>query len=194
MKVFKMTLKILVNHLASIFLAFVMMLFLGFLSNSIKIFSFIATLIYIGLIYSAGWNVGRKDTRKLPDCNPDVKKAVKAGLIFACIPLVLLIFRVICPYVFPLQWRPYGEGYTMIQTLHTITQISDMSYRIFFFPCIGFMQNGDLLSYALPILIVPVITPLGYIVGLKRFSVTEQYIPKIFYQDKKIKQSDKKNK
>lgn len=194
MKVFKMTLKILLNHLAAIFLAFVMMLFLSFLSSSIKIFSLIATLIYAGLIYSAGWNVGRKDTRKLPGCEPDVKKAVKAGLIFACVPLALLIFRVICPFVFPLQWRPYGEGYTMIQTLHTVTQVVDMSYRIFFFPCIGFMQDGDLLSYALPILIVPVMTPLGYMVGLKRFSVIEQYMPKVFYKDKNPASTEKKTK
>ncbi len=193
MKVFKMILKLLVNHLAAVFITFVMMLFLSFLSGYMMTFSLIATLIYAGLIYSAAWNVGRKDTRKLPDCEPDVKKSVKAGLIFACIPVVLLLFRVICPFVFPLQWRPYGEGYTMIQTLHTVTQASDMIYRIFFFPCIGFMQKGDLLSYALPILIVPVMTPLGYVVGLRRFSVMEQYIPKMFYKDRKGEQANKKN-
>lgn len=194
MKLFKMTLKILANHAAAVFLTFVMMLFLSFLSNNIVIFSVIATLIYAGLVYSAGWNVGRKDSRKLPDCVPDVKKAVKAGLIFACIPFVLLIFRVICPFVFPLQWRPYGEGYTMIQALHPVTQIADMSYRIFFFPCIGFMQKGDLLSYVLPILIVPVLVPVGYIIGLKRFSIIEQYMPKVFYKDKNSASLNKKNK
>ncbi len=194
MKTFKMILKILLNHAASVFITFIMMLFLGFLSGSIMIFSVIATLIYVGLIYSAGWNAGRRDSRKLPDCVPDVKKAVRAGLIFACIPLVLLIFRVICPFVFPMQWRPYGEGYTMIQTLHTVTQVADMAYRIFFFPCIGFMQKGDLLSYALPILIVPVLVPIGYVVGLKRFSVMEQYMPKVFYKDKRGEQNGKKSK
>ena len=184
MKTFKMFLKILGNHLLGIFLSIVMILFLGFLTGNLKLFSVFTTLIYIALMYSAGWNVGRKDVRKLPGCEPDIKKAVKASLLFAVIPVALLAFRVICPFVFPLQWQPYGEGFQMIQVNHPVTQISNIIYLIFFAPCIGFLQTGELLYYILPILIVPIFVPVGYLVGLRKFSIMDKYLPKVFYQNK----------
>jgi|GEM_PF-2814062 len=191
---------------------------LGFESGNL-IFGLGLLCIYAIIIYSTGWNLGRLDSRMttpknendkpqfLHRENPSVRleRVITASLIAAMPALILLMLRLIAPYIFgdsaitiatnarelvidyrtaldePTMFAMVGTYYE--QTTITIVTIFDLAYRIWMLP--GLLFFNSLPTYGIPILIIPIFTILGYITGCKRFSLVEKIYPKIIYQREK---------
>lgn len=143
--------------------------------------------IYAACIYSAGWNAGFRDSRKVGESVPNVKMACVVAGLTCVIPVVLLVLRVTAYHVNPTSWRPYGKGYEMILTPSTFLLATDIIYRLYNFYLISFLSDGSLGMYILPILFPVIIYPISYIVGLTRFSVIEKYLPFLIYKPKNKK-------
>lgn len=156
-----------------------------FLTKYPYLYSGIFTAVYIIVIYNAGWDMGMRDSRKIGEFNPSIKRAVLVGLLSSVISVILFIFRVICPFVFPRIWSASGVGFELMLTDHPVTVIVDVLYKLWFFPCSGFMGKGDFIGYLLPILIIPVVTVISYLFGLKKISWFVKYYNKLVYKDKK---------
>ncbi|MCL2838711.1 MAG: hypothetical protein FWE04_06580 [Oscillospiraceae bacterium] len=191
---------------------------LGFESGNL-IFGLALLCIYAIIIYSTGWNFGRLDSRMTVPKNehekpqflhreePSVRleRVITASLIAAIPALILLMLRLIAPYIFgdaaitiATNPRELVIGYitaldeptmfTMVgiyyeQTTITIVTIFDLVYRVWMLPGLLFFNN--LSTYGIPILIIPIFTVLGYLTGCKRFSMVEKIYPKIIYKREK---------
>lgn len=177
---------VLKNHIIAVLIALIFSIPFSYISTVIpKIYNTILLLIYIAIIYSAGWNMGKKDSRKIEGYYPNIKRAVLIGLASATITAALLAFRVAAPHIF-------GQTYAVNPTNGSALELvdaggavaADVIYRIWLYPCLGFMPLGDFWSYLAMGLIIPFFVPIGYIVGLKRFSVIEKFYPKLIYKSK----------
>lgn len=185
----KKTLKRFGSFLGTEASAVLICIILGFALSALikdaKIVSVITALIYISMLYSGGWNEGRRDSRKVGESFPDFKGAVKAAFLCSAITLLLLIIRIAVYHIKPQSWGPYGEGHEMILVKSGALVICDVIYRLWNYPFIGFMSSGTLAAYSFPLLFPIIIYPLSYKVGLTRFSIIEKYIPRLVYKPKK---------
>jgi len=186
--------KIIWNHVMSIALTLFLMLFVfSWLLGGELVWELVLgvamTYIYALMMYSAGWNFGRLDSRRTADSgvngeekflhgeNPIVrrKRVITASLLATIPSLILLGFRIAAPSMF-------SEAAVFI--IH-------FAYFVWMPPCFAFFSSLGTayspvtLGYFLPILIMPVFVVFGYIVGLKRFSVIEKVFPKILYKREK---------
>lgn len=184
-KILKMYKGLLSNHFIAILIILLFSLPLLALIKSDAVYTTIACLIYVMMIYSAGWNMGFRDTRKVGESFPNIKGAFIAAGLSAVIPAVLLVFRVLVYHINPTAWRPYGEGHEMILTSSPMLVISDIIYKLYHYYFVTFMRSGSLGIYILPIFIPVIIYPIGYLVGLTKFSITERYLPFLIYKPKK---------
>lgn len=172
---------------SGLFLSLIVGFALTVLISSAKVVSAITTVIFASMVYSAGWNEGRRDSRKVGESFPDFKSAVKAALMCGGITLVLLLVRIAVYHIKPTSWAPVGEGYEMVVVKSGALAACDIIYRLWNYYFIGFMLDSTLLSYFLPVLFPVLIYPAAYKVGLKRFSVIERYLPQLVYKPKKNK-------
>lgn len=177
---------VLKNHIIIVLTALIFSIPFSYISNFVPtVYGIIWLWIYVAMIYSAGWNIGKKDSRNIPGYYPNVKRAVLIGLVSASVTAVLFLFRVIAPYVFePVYMANPANGSQMELVDSGGIVFANIAYRIWLYPCLEFMPDGDFWSYIIMGLIIPVFVPIGYIVGLRRFSIVDKFYPKILYRRK----------
>lgn len=179
----------LATHASAVFLTLILSLPIMSVIKNDTVLAVLAVLLYAMMMYSAAWNKGFRDSRKVGESFPNFK-AVIIGILLACIvPVVLLALRVTAYHVNPYTWRPMGEGSEMIKTTSGFVLITDIIYRIYFIFAVGLLKGGRLGSYILPMFIPGIFYIIGYAVGLTRFSIMEKYLPFLIY---KPKNKDKK--
>lgn len=144
------------------------------LLNSGWLLTAVSMLVYLSAIYLCGWNEGFRDSRKLGDVVPDVPRAVKVALMASVLPVILLIIRVVA----------YHLCVSSGQQMTLLLRITDVIYKLYNFYFTGFMMSGSLISYIIPIIIMPVVYVVGYVMGTKRIDLSEKFLPKILYKKK----------
>jgi len=174
-KVLALTWKIICAQFASIFLSFMFMILLGNLTDKMGITNICLILIWFGAIYSVGWNKGKKDSRKITGVKPDVKSNALAGLLCSGVTFVFLLIRIAAFHI--------AAGGN-VENNPGILVASDIIYRLWNFPYISFMQSGTLLAYSVPVLFQFVVYTISYMIGLKRFSIIDNILPKVLYKKK----------
>ena len=130
------------------------------------IYSCITAVWFLSKIYSIAWENGKKDGRNTP-AHP--YKAVN-GFVFGIISVVPSIVI------------------TIIYELTFNGEISRVLYNLYLSTFIGFIDGFSRtpLWISMVIYLVIVVTSgVGYIVGKRKFSVLETYLPKIVYKQKK---------
>lgn len=184
--VFKGVRSVWLNHIVAVLIALICSIPFSYISRLIPtIYSSIMLFIYVAIIYSSGWNIGKRDSRRIPGYYPNVKRAVIIALVSTSITVALLIFRVIAPYIFDRVYVANPLNGSQLELADSGGMIAaNVLYRLWLYPCAGFMPDGNFTAYVLMGLIIPVFVPLGYIVGLRRFSVIEKFYPKLIYKPK----------
>jgi len=96
----------------------------------------------------------------------------------------------------------YGYGYQYKYIYHPVLEpvkiavagFTNLIYVFWMPPALAFFQvfggnfnSGINILYILPIFIIPIFVPLGYIVGRTRFSIIEKVFPKIIYKKRAAK-------
>ena len=178
---------IIVTELSAIFISFIFGVVIMYGVKNTYICSGLTMLLYISMMYSAGWREGKKDSKKLSDNFPNVKRAYIVSLIAGGITAILLLARVFAYELNPTRWAPYGTGFELIRVKSGVLMTFDIIYKVWNFYFIGFMNDELIITYLLPVFFPVLIYPIGYMVGLKRFSITEKYMPWILYKPKNKK-------
>ena len=174
-KVLSLTWKIVCAQLASVFLSFMFIILLGNLTEKIGITNICMSLIWFGTIYSTGWNKGRKDSRKIIGVKPEIKNNAIAGLLCSGLNLILLLIRVAAFQIAVVK---------NIENNSVGLVVSDIIYRLWNFPYVGFMQSGTLLAYSVPVFLNFVVYTASYMIGLKGFRIKDKVLPKLLYKKK----------
>ncbi len=192
MKLFKAVLKLYLYHLLFVFVSLFLIVPLWKMVEGAPVwFSVVTTLFYVIAMYSIGWNCGRLDSRKIPGYYPDRVFPFKAAAIGAVLPVLLLVFR----FVFPDIWHlnvPFINGeYDFFLTGSRLQGTTDLIYKIWYFPMEAFLGNSNPFTYALAILVQPVVFVAGYFVGLTRFRMLDNLIGKLMFSKKKQQQNQK---
>lgn len=175
---------IIVTELSVILLSFIFGVLIMYGVKNAYISSALTLLIYISMMYSAGWREGKKDSKRLSENFPNVKRAYIAALIAGGITAVLLFARVLAYELNPTKWEAYGTGFELIRVKSGVLMTFDIIYKAWNFYFVGFMNDEKFITYLLPVIFPVLIYPIGYMVGLKRFSITEKYMPQILYRPK----------
>lgn len=184
MRELKESIKITGLHIVVSLVSIILSFPFWFLTKYPYVYSGIFTAVYVIVIYNAGWTMGMRDSRKIGEYSPSVKRAVISGLLASVISVILFIFRVICPFIFPRIWAAAGAGFELVLTDHPVTVTADILYKLWFFPFSGFMGGGDFIGYLIPILIIPVVIFISYLFGLKKLSWFAKFYNKLVYKDK----------
>lgn len=184
MKVLKAVWQIYSRHLISVLLALVLAgSFLSATQNSPKLFSLITTLIYVSFVYSTAWNIGMKDSRRIPGFYPDKSMPVKLSLYTAIVPVLLFILRVAAPDIWAINIPFFtGEVDFFIKDFR-IFGTPDFLYRMWFVCFAAFVPSGNLVAYALQLLILPILIFAGYFIGVCRFSLTGYLHKKLVFKN-----------
>lgn len=130
------------------------------------IYSCITAIWLLSKIYSIAWENGKKDGRKTPE---HTYNAVN-GFIFG---LVSVVPSIVIAIIYEITFN--GE-------------ISRVLYNLYLSTFIGFVDGFSKtpLWISLVIYLVIVVTSgVGYIIGKRKFSFVETYLPKIVYKQKK---------
>ncbi len=150
-------------------------------------FSAITAIFYMMAAYSVGWNCGDRDGRKIPGYHPSKSfPFILAGLA-AVIPLLLYVIR----FLFPDLWHvkiPFINGeYQFFFPGNYLQGTMDLVYKIWYFPFISFMGNGNPILYLIPIIVQSVLIVTGYFVGTTRFRIMAYLNQKIVFGKQKEK-------
>ena len=188
MKAFQFALRLYLRHLIGILLGFLLAFpFVGLLDMP-YLFGAITAIISLALIYSGGWNAGFRDARKIPGFYPDKILPVKAAVIFFIFPFVLYLLRVFFPTILPMDFPVTNGTYQFFLTGNYVSGTPDFIYKIWFFPYNAFMGNGNLLVYAFLLFVEPMVSIIGYHIGLTRFTILGFLHQKIVYTNRKTKE------
>lgn len=148
-------------------------------------FSAITALIYVIVIYSVGWNCGDRDGRRIPGFYPDPKFPFLLAGLGAIVPVLLLAVR----FLFPGLWSvnlPFITGETeFLLAGNHLQGTMDFIYKLWYFPFLAFMGNGDFWRYLLPIVLQSVLIIIAYFVGTTRFRIMDFITRKLVFTKKK---------
>jgi len=190
--------KILFHHLLFVFVTAIATGPLDFLGNVIRaIIGGIAVLSYAFMLYWTGWNFGKLDSRKTvatkdsetpkylhgEELNVRFARVVKASLVATIPTLVLLGLRIALLY-----FVEEIIAFTSVITAYRIAASSNIAYRFWVSPFNLFFQPfeyGITFIYFLPLIFMPIFIAFGYKVGLTRFTISENVLPKVLYKGKK---------
>lgn len=131
-----------------------------------NIYSCITSVWFLSKIYSIAWENGKKDSRKEP-AHP--YRAVN-GFVFGLISVIPSIIILI------------------IYELNSGAELSLFLYNLYLSTFIGFVDGFSKVPVWASIIILACIivtSGVGYIVGKRKFSVVETYLPKLVYKQKK---------
>lgn len=182
MRIIKEGLKITGFHLMISLISVILGFPFWYLVKHPYIFSTIFTLVYISVIYTLGWDMGKRDSRRVGEFQPNLKRAIKTALFAQIISVALFAFRVICPFIFEKVWTAAGAGFELRLIDHPVTTVADLLYKLWFYPCFGFMGNGSFTGYLLPLFIIPVVIPIAYSMGVKKIAWFDKFYNKIMYK------------
>lgn len=193
MKLFKAVSKLYLYHLLFMFVSiFLIVPLWGMVEKAPFWFSALTSLFYVIAMYSIGWNCGRLDSRKIPGFFPDKKFPFKAAAFTVIVPIGLLILRFACPDIWHVN-IPFVNGeFDFFLTGSRLHGTTDLIYKVWFFPFEAFLGNSNPFTYALIILVQPVVFIAGYFVGLTRFRIMDTLVGKLVFR-KKIQQQNQKS-
>lgn len=182
MKSFKFALSIYLRNIIIIIVSLILSVpFFAAADKHPFVFSLITSVICIAVIYSVAWKRGKLDSRNIHGFHPDIKVAASAATISAVIPFVLFVFRLINPDVLKLDLPFINGEYDFLITGFRVNGTPDFIFRLWYF-CYGvFIPSGNLVVYGFVMLIQPLVIIIGYIVGLKRFDLSEFLYAKIVF-------------
>jgi hypothetical protein len=131
-------------------------------------YSVIAGLSYVGLMYSEGWNWGRKEGRKYSEVKESPLRALAASAI------------------------PFAVCVVLAALVHFGFQVDIMNFiaKIWYFPFVGFYREQEIITSTeilLTGLLVPAVVTFSYFTGTKNFSV----IDKIAYRKNRAKMAER---
>lgn len=193
MKLTKFAFKIYISHITVMLVSILLIgVFPSMAMNNPFLFSGITGLIYIISMYSGGWNVGKRDSRKIEGFMPDKKLPVKAAVIGLIVPVILLIMCYALPDIWKINIPLFTDGVDMVMENNKVSGTTDFIYKIWFFPLEAFMGNKNIFGYLFVMLIQPVCTIAGYNVGLTRYEIFANIIGKVIFK-KKIQQQNQKS-
>jgi len=189
--------KILLYHVVFIIICALVMTPVTPMSTASIIVGGIAVFFYAIAMYSAGWNFGKLDSRRTADTlhsdtpkylhgeklNVRFRRMVKASLIAMIPTLILLGTRMILPYFSEeiiVTWSEITD-YRIIASVNIAYRLWVAPFNPFFMP----FEYGITFIYFLPLIFMPIFVPIGYKVGLTRFTFSEKVLPKIIYKNKK---------
>ncbi len=175
-KIIRLSGAILGAQFAAAFLSVMMFIFFGGIAEKIGLTSIVCAIIYIGAIYSVGRNQGKRDSRNITGSYPDLKSNALAGAVASGINICLVIFRVLAFWI--------ASGGVVLADKPAALAAADAIYRLINYPFVDFLKGGTLLSY-LTVAVLPfVIYTVSYILGLKRYSFSDNFIRDIIYKKK----------
>ena len=185
MKLFKNTLSIYIRHIGTALLSVIIAMALYRLAeDNPLIFSSITALIYIIVIYSTSWNMGKMDSRKIPGYYPNPKMPIYLSLFTAIVPIILLVIRMAAPNTMPLD-IPVTQGTVDFWVRGCkIFGTPDFLYRLWYFPFAAFIPSGNVFVYFAMIFVSPILIFAGYYVGLTRFNIMSFLYSKIVFTGK----------
>ncbi len=132
------------------------------------IFTVIMSLAYFCGAYSLGWRAGKKDFKIH---NFSIKSALLGGVLGIILSFVSLIF-IIIGKIFGQDTGIFSLAADIYTFLHCHFIYFITSYR------------DNILTYAVPVILVLILYPLGYFIGSKGFSIIDKYFPILLYRKK----------
>ncbi len=189
MKLFKLVKSLYLSHIGgSLAAIFLLVPLWSVISRSGLLYTILTALIHIALIYSSAWRAGDKDGRKIPGYYPDVKLAIKAALWGTVLPLLLLAVRYLAPDLWFVDFPMISGEREFLSTGIYFEGTPDLIYKLWYFPYLVFLGNGNILRYLLPILLQSGVVIAGYYVGTKRFRAFDYVMQKMMFAPKKKEQ------
>ena len=185
MKILKKSLALIGTEAGATFVCFFVTVPLSVIIRNMTALTVVTFLIFMGTLYSLGWKAGKRDSKNVGDCFPDIKGTFFAAGIAGAFTLILLLIRISVYNINPYQWLPIGEGGELILTKSYPLLTVDVIYKLWNYYFISFLNEEVFITYLLPAFFPIIIYPLGYFVGLKRFSIIDKYMPKIVYKNNK---------
>ncbi len=183
MKVAKAVLKLYGYHLFLLFILTFVIYSLWFIADSFPIFfCCFMSFIYGCMIYSVGWNYGKKDGRKIPGSYPDPRFAILVSVFASIIPVCLFLFKILSP-----QLALVTKAFLPAEQLQSI---ASFIFRLWFFPFGDFIDRGGIIISLLVVLVLPVLFISGYFVGLRRFKLLDLIMEKLLYSTSKAKKNE----
>ena len=131
-----------------------------------NIYSLITAVWFLSKIYSVAWENGKKDGRKEPAHPYNPVNGFVFGLVSVIPSIIILI----------------------IYEINSGAEISLFLYNLYLSAFIGFVDGFSKVPMFANIIIYAVIiitSGVGYIIGKRKFSFIETYLPKLIYKQKK---------
>ncbi len=161
----KSSLKLLWAHVLFIILSFFLMYILGWLinkENGIITFSYITSILYFLMVYSDSWEFGRKESKSYSTIKAYPMKGLVLGLLASSISIIITIVFYVAKFT--------DNNFIIINII----------YRVWMSMFIGFFESyGEILPhvFALVLIVLPVASFLGYLAGMKNFSIQAKIMP-----------------
>ena len=186
MKLFKAVKSLYLSHIGGSFAAiFLLVPLWAVISRSGVLYSLLTALIHIALIYSSAWRAGDKDGRKIPGYYPDINFAIKIALWGLAFPMLLLAVRFLVPDLWFVDFPIISGEREFLSTGIYFEGTPDLIYKLWYFPYLAYLGNGNILLYLLPILLQTAVVIGGYYVGTKRFRALDYLMQKMMFESKK---------
>ncbi len=131
-----------------------------------NIYSCVTAVWFLSKIYSIAWENGKKDSRKVPAHPYNPINGFVFGLVSVLPSIIIMIIY---------QMNAGGE-------------LSQFLYNLYLSAFIGFVDGFSAVPVYASLCVyasIIVTSGVGYIVGKRRFSVVETYLPKLVYKQKK---------
>ena len=131
-----------------------------------NIYSCVTAVWFLSKIYSIAWENGKKDgrTQAVHPYNP------VNGFVFGAVSVVPSIIVLV------------------VYILNSDAEMSLFLYNVYMATFIGFIDGFAKTPVAISVIIficIIIVSGVGYIVGKRRFSIVETYLPKLVYKQKK---------
>ncbi|MBE5039294.1 hypothetical protein [Ructibacterium gallinarum] len=192
MKLGKAVAKLYLYHILFVFISLFLIVPLWTLVEKLPfLYSSLTGLIYVIAMYSIGWNCGKMDSRKIPGFYPNPKFPFIAAAMGLILPVILLIFRLVFPDIWPLN-LPFVNGeYDFFLSGNRLAGTADFIFKTWYFPLEAFLGNSNIVTYILVMLVQPLFFIAGYFVGLTKFRILDVVMEKLVYAKKKQQQNQK---
>jgi len=126
---------------------------ISWMNNNIYSSSVMTAFVFV-FFYSAGWEMGNKDSRDIDGYTKNYGLAFLTSIIGNLPTIIMTALRVSAPFMYGIGTPKYG--------------LVNGFYRLWLFYYNYFTLEGDLLLCLLPLLFVPVMFMIGYFFGLRR--------------------------
>lgn len=181
-----MTIRLYIFHFIVMIGSLFLFIPLNFLWDNTPWFSVITAILYTVVIYSTSWNYGLKDSKNIDKYTPNIKKSILTSVLFAVLPICLLVFYIIMPDIFSIDFiKNLGNSdiYNMVQGTimdrfvdvnnflfegNIISSGMDLVYKVYYFALESFLGNDNILIYLFPVVYSSILVIVGYFLGTKK--------------------------